>query len=84
MEVSERPETVPEGGTVKKRGGFGKTQLITIMPILPNKSLVARNTDLTRATRPVTYLTPEEVRQIESAALESPRKGERDALVVRV
>ena len=54
------------------------------MPILPNKSLVARNVGLTRATRIVTYLTPEEVRQIESAALESPRKGERDALLVRV
>ncbi len=49
-----------------------------------NKSLVARNVGLTRATRVVTYLTPEEVRQIESAALGSPRKGERDALLVRV
>ena len=54
------------------------------MPILPNKSLVARNVGLTRATRVVTYLTPDEVRQIESAALESPRKGERDMLLVRV
>ena len=54
------------------------------MPILHNKSLVARNVGLTRATRVVNYLTPEEVRQIESAALESSRKGERDALLVRV
>ena len=54
------------------------------MPILHNKSLVARNVGLTRATRIVTYLTPEEVRQIEAAALGSPRKGDRDALLVRV
>ena len=47
-----------------------------------NKALVARNTSLTLATRPLTYLTPEEVRQIESAALGNPRKGERDALLV--
>ena len=51
------------------------------MPNLPNKSLVARNVGLSRATRVVTYLTPEEVRRIESAALERPRKG---ALLVRV
>ncbi len=54
------------------------------MPNFSNKALVARNVGLTRATRVVTYLTPEEVRQIESAALKSPRKGERDALLVRV
>lgn len=51
---------------------------------LLNKSLATRNVDLTRATRIVTYLTPEEVRQLESAALQSPRKGERDALLIRV
>jgi len=51
---------------------------------LLNKSLATRNTELTRATRIVTYLTPEEVRQLESAALQSPRKGERDALLIRV
>ena len=54
------------------------------MPILPNKSIVVRNVGLTRATTVVNYLTPEEVRQIESAALTSPRKGERDGLLVRV
>jgi len=53
------------------------------MPLL-NKSLATRNTELTRATRIVTYLTPEEVRQLESAALTAPRKGERDALLIRV
>ncbi len=51
---------------------------------LLNKSLATRNTELTRATRIVTYLTPEEVRQLESAALTAPRKGERDALLIRV
>ena len=54
------------------------------MPILPNKSLVARNVGLSRATRVVTYLTPDEVRQIESAALENPRKGQRDMLHLMV
>ena len=53
------------------------------MPI-PNKSLVARNTSLALATTPVRYLIPEEVRQLESAALTAPRKGERDALLIRV
>ena len=51
---------------------------------LLNKSLVVRHTGLTRATTIVSYLTAEEVRQIESAALEAPRKGERNALLVRV
>ncbi len=54
------------------------------MTNFPNKSLVARNVGLTRATTIVPYLTPEEVRQLESAALEAPRKGERDALLIRV
>jgi integrase/recombinase XerD len=54
------------------------------MPNLINKSLVARNTGITRATTPVTYLTPAEVRQLENAALQNPRKGERDALLVRL
>ncbi len=54
------------------------------MPNFPDKALVARNTGLARATRPLTYLTPEEVRQLESAALQSPRKGERDAILLRV
>ena len=40
--------------------------------------------ELTRATRIVPYLTPEEVRDLESAALQSPRKGERDALLIRL
>ena len=51
---------------------------------LPNKSLVARNVGLARATTIVPYLTPEDVRQLESAALQAPRKGERDALLIRV
>ncbi len=54
------------------------------MPKLPNTALVARNSRLARTTKPLTYLTPEEVRQLEQAALKSPRKGERDALLLRV
>jgi integrase/recombinase XerD len=54
------------------------------MPITPNKSLVARRVGLTRATTIVPYLTPDEVRQLEDAALEAPRKGDRNALLVRV
>lgn len=65
-------------------GAFGDIRSIITLPIFPNKSLVARNVGLSRATRVVTYLTPEEVRQIENAALESPRKGERDMLLIRV
>ena len=54
------------------------------MQNFPNKSLVARKVGLTRATAIVPYLTPEEVRQLEGAALAAPRKGERDALLIRV
>ena len=54
------------------------------MPNFHNKSLVARNVGLSRATTVITYLTPDEVQQIESTALGSPRKGERDALLIRV
>ena len=72
-ESGTRPGTRVDGA-----GGY------RIKPILPNKSVVSRNVGLTRATRVVNYVTPEEVRQIESAALGSPRKGERDGLLVRV
>ena len=41
------------------------------MPNLPNKSLVARNTGITRATTPVTYLTPGEVHQLETPSPET-------------
>ncbi len=51
---------------------------------MTSKSLVPRNVALTRSTTPVRYLTPEEVKQLEHAALESPRKGDRDALLIRV
>ena len=51
---------------------------------LPNKSLVARNVAISKATTPVRYLTPEEVRQREQAALRAPKKGDRDALLIRV
>ncbi len=54
------------------------------MPITSNKSLVARHVGLTRATTIVPYLTAEEVRQLESGALEAPRTGDRNALLVRV
>ena len=64
--------------------GLGNRHSNSVMPNFHNKALVARNVGLTRSTKVVTYVTPEEVRQIESAALESPRKGEREMLLVRV
>ncbi len=40
--------------------------------------------ELTKATRVVPYLTSVEVHDLEQAALQSPRKGDRDALLIRL
>ena len=54
------------------------------MPLSSNKSIVVRRVGITRATTIVPYLTPDEVRQLEDTALEAPRKGDRNALLIRV
>ena len=54
------------------------------MPLPSDRSIIARQVGITRAITVVPYLTPEEVRQLENTALDSPRTGETNALLVRV